>query len=147
MLPIFVWYHVTSILKIWWISVDKCFDNRQAFLQKNRKKSVSVRGWFPIVPRLMVDLSSAFPENPYFSRNVPNRYCGDNDDQIRLCVYVCTSRPKCVNSSPPRQNDRHLWQTTFSNAFSWMKMIEFRIKFHWNLLPGVQLTIKQHWFW
>ena len=37
-------------------------------------------------------------------------------------------------------------QTTVSNAFSWMKMFEFSLKFHWNLFPGVQLTIFQHWF-
>ena len=37
-------------------------------------------------------------------------------------------------------------QTTFSNAFSWMKMYEFRLRFHWNLFPGIQLTIFQHWF-
>ena len=37
-------------------------------------------------------------------------------------------------------------ETTFSNAFSWMKMIEYRLKFHWSLFPGVQLTILQHWF-
>ena len=38
------------------------------------------------------------------------------------------------------------WQTTFWNAFSWLKMIEFRFKFHWNLFPGVQLTVRQHGF-
>ena len=38
------------------------------------------------------------------------------------------------------------WQTTISNAFSWMKMMEFRFEFHWNLFPEVQLTISQHWF-
>ena len=37
-------------------------------------------------------------------------------------------------------------QTTFSNAFAWIEMIEFRFKCHWNLFPGVQLTISQHWF-
>ena len=37
-------------------------------------------------------------------------------------------------------------QTTFSNAFSFMKMIEFRFEFHWNLFPIVQLSICQHWF-
>ena len=37
-------------------------------------------------------------------------------------------------------------QTTFSNAFSWMKMLELRLKFHWSLFPRVQLTICQHWF-
>ena len=39
-----------------------------------------------------------------------------------------------------------LSQTTFSNAFSWMKMLEYRLKFHWSLFLGVQLTISQHWF-
>ena len=37
-------------------------------------------------------------------------------------------------------------QTTFSNAFSWMKMCEFRLKFHWSLFLRVQLTIFHHWF-
>ena len=37
-------------------------------------------------------------------------------------------------------------QTTFSNVFSWMKMYEFRLRFHWSLFPRVQLTIFQHWF-
>ena len=37
-------------------------------------------------------------------------------------------------------------QTTFSNAFSWMKMDEFRLKFHWSLFLRCQLTIFQHWF-
>ena len=36
--------------------------------------------------------------------------------------------------------------TTFSNAISWMKMFEFRLKFHWSLFLKVQLTIFQHWF-
>ena len=37
-------------------------------------------------------------------------------------------------------------QTTFSGAFSWMKMYEFWLTFHWNLFSRVQLTIFQHWF-
>ena len=37
-------------------------------------------------------------------------------------------------------------QTTSSNAFSWMKMSEFRLRFHWSLFLRVQLTIFQHWF-
>ena len=37
-------------------------------------------------------------------------------------------------------------QTTFSNAFSWMKTNEFRFRFHWSLFLRVQLTIFQHWF-
>ena len=36
-----------------------------------------------------------------------------------------------------------IFQTTFSNAFSWMKMFKFRLRFHWSLFPRVQLTIFQ----
>ena len=35
---------------------------------------------------------------------------------------------------------------TFSNAFSWMKMYQFRSRFHWSLFARVQLIISQHWF-
>ena len=37
-------------------------------------------------------------------------------------------------------------QTTLSNIFSWMKMLEFLLKFHRSLFLRVQLTIFQHWF-
>ena len=39
-----------------------------------------------------------------------------------------------------------IFQTTFSNWFSGMKLCEFRLKFHWSLLVRVKLTIFQHWF-
>ena len=38
-----------------------------------------------------------------------------------------------------------IYHTTFSNAFSWLKMYKFRLRFHWNLFPRVQLTLFQHW--
>ena len=37
-------------------------------------------------------------------------------------------------------------QTTLSFTSSWMKMLEFRWRFHWSLFLRVQLTIFQHWF-
>ena len=37
-------------------------------------------------------------------------------------------------------------QTTLSSAFSWEKMSEFRLKFHWTLFRRVQLTLFQHCF-
>ena len=37
-------------------------------------------------------------------------------------------------------------QTTLSNAFSWMKILEFRLKFNLSLFLRVQLTISKHWF-
>ena len=33
-----------------------------------------------------------------------------------------------------------------SNACSWMKMYEFRLRFHWSLFPRWELKILQHWF-
>ena len=36
-------------------------------------------------------------------------------------------------------------QTTCLSAFLWMKMFVFRVKFHWSLFLGVQMTIDQHW--
>ena len=45
-----------------------------------------------------------------------------------------------------------IFQTSFSDAISWMKMHKFRLRFHWSLLrfhwslfPSL-LTIFQHWF-
>ena len=39
-----------------------------------------------------------------------------------------------------------IFQATFSDAFSWMKMYKFRSRFHWSLFLRVQLTIFQHCF-
>ena len=39
-----------------------------------------------------------------------------------------------------------IFQTTFSNAFSVMKIYEFRLRFHWSLFLRFELTIFQHWF-
>ena len=70
---------------------------------------------------------------------------GSNDDPVHWCI-----------SASIRFNELTHWgwdkmaafsQTTLSNAFSWMKIIEFRIKFHWSLFLRVFLTILQHWFW
>ena len=38
-----------------------------------------------------------------------------------------------------------IFQIIYSNEFSWMKLYEFQLKFHWILFLRVQLTIFQHW--
>ena len=57
-----------------------------------------------------------------------------------LCMYhvwssYC-SRETWVNTMKPRQMDA-ISQMTFSNAFPWMKMFEFWLKFHWSLFLKV----------
>ena len=52
--------------------------------------------------------------------------------------WLCT-QPKLTHWGPDKM--AAIFQTTFSNAFSWMKMYEFRFRFHWSLFLRVQLTI------
>ena len=52
---------------------------------------------------------------------------------------VCIS-----NTLRSRQNGRHLADDAFKRFFL-MKMLEFRLKFHWSLFLRVRLTIFQHW--
>ena len=49
------------------------------------------------------------------------------------------------NTLRPRLNGA-IFQTTFSNRFSWIKMFEYQLIFHWNLFPRVQLIISQRCF-
>ena len=45
-----------------------------------------------------------------------------------------------------RDKMAEIFQMTFSDVFSWMKMFEFLLKFHLSLFLRVQLTIFQYWF-
>ena len=61
------------------------------------------------------------------------------------CWLMIWMRVTRFNTLRPRQMDA-ISQTTFSNAFSWMKIFEFRLEFYWSLFLRFQLTIFQHWF-
>ena len=45
-----------------------------------------------------------------------------------------------------RDNVAAISWTTFSYEFSWMKMCEFGVRFHWDSFLRILLTIFQHWF-
>ena len=66
---------------------------------------------------------------------------------VIVCLVPVWASPAVdfINTLRPWQMDA-ISQTPFSNAFSWMKMFEFRLKVHWSLFPRVQLTIFQQWF-
>ena len=63
----------------------------------------------------------------------------------RGCVVHIFVRKPCHYCSTHwgRGNMAAVFQTTFSEAFSWMKICNFRLRFH--LFPMVQLTTFQHW--
>ena len=63
-----------------------------------------------------------------------------------LVFYAVVRRHSIVNTLRPRQNGRHFPDDIFKCIF-FMKMYEFRLRFHWSLFLGVQTTISQHWFW
>ena len=71
-----------------------------------------------------------------------------NMGQFDLCIFVVVSNWQYRNSLTHWGRDKMvaIFQTTFPNGFSWGKMYEFRLTFHWSLFLGVQLTIFQHWF-
>ena len=71
--------------------------------------------------------------------------------------YVCNldslkrDRPHLWNIDNETQHEHRekmstIFQTTSSNEFSWMKMYEFLLRFHWSSFLRVQLTIFQDWF-
>ena len=72
-----------------------------------------------------------------------------NDSPLPVSLIVSQNKPivwrLCFSTLRPRQMAT-IFQTIFSNAFSWMKMCWFRLMFHWSLFPRVKLTIFQHWF-
>ena len=60
-----------------------------------------------------------------------------------VAVTACTGTLSLTNWC--RHKMAAIFKMTFSNAFSWMKMDEFRLKLHWSLFLWVQLIISQHW--
>ena len=55
-----------------------------------------------------------------------------------LNIFLCKILfgPQNVNILRLRQNSHHFLKA-FSNAFSWMKIYTFRLRFHWSLFPKV----------
>ena len=81
--------------------------------------------------------------NLYLSDNFRGTYTRAVFSQREGSWIICWHRlPKIIT----RNKMAVISQTTLSNVFSWMKMLEFRLKFYWCVFLRVQLTIFQHWF-
>ena len=64
----------------------------------------------------------------------------------RLVCNCCILSLPHSNTSSPLNKMAAILQTTILSTYSWMKMLVFRLKYHWSLLLRVQLTIRKHWF-
>ena len=98
------------------------------------KEKIAIWGWqTQQLPR-----PEKAPNQNYEKRGKNCRYNKNQDS----CGVICLV--KLTHSG--RDKKDAISQTTFSNAFSWMKKFEFPLQFHWSLFLRVQLTIFQHWF-
>ena len=73
-------------------------------------------------------------------------------NRVSASMYVET-KASCVTSVITFGVSVHIFNkiaanflTTIPNAFSWMKVYKFQLRFHWSLFLRVKLTISQHWF-
>ena len=132
----------------WTLWVLKTFSNMFGLYQRQWPKTTC-----PELGYLSLSLQIAW--------RLPGRVLPSADTELTTTTLVMPSLPwitgchiQCVNAPNEKYKltrwDRDkmavIFQRTFSNAFSWMKMIEFRLEFHWSWLLGVQLTIFQQWF-
>ena len=63
----------------------------------------------------------------------------------RHCCFCCRQSTSNQLTHWGRDKMDAISQTTFSNAFSWLKMFEIQLKFHWSLFLWVQLTTLFSW--
>ena len=63
-----------------------------------------------------------------------------------MCVCVCLSLVLSESTHWGRDKMCMILQTTFSNAFYWMKIYDLRLIFLRSLFLRVQSTIWQHWY-
>ena len=84
--------------------------------------------FFFFLPSLKIPSSTPIATQPFLPINV------ELDASILLLTHWGRGKMDAIS------------QTTFSRAFSWMKMFEFRLNCHWSVFLRVQLTIFQHWF-
>ena len=73
---------------------------------------------------------------------------GDKCFKTRRVIVLAISAAlvSAVKTHRGRGKMAAIFQTTSSNAFSWIKVYEFRLRFHGSLFLRVQLTIFQNWF-
>ena len=86
-----------------------------------------------------------YPDRPS-SLGIQSRYKGVPKQRVRSKVLKEGDMVTLVLTHWGRDKMDAISQTTYSSAFSWIKMYEFRLNCHWSLFLRVQLTIFQHWF-
>ena len=121
--------------------------------------------WPPFRPPFFRPLENLYSFDPYIGAKI--RKCC-----ISTPIF-CQNLVECIVSTPPPPPPPPFWpivafrvnmrcwaslcetqprtqspaisQTTFSNAFCWMKIYEFWLRFHWSVFLMYELSIFQYW--
>ena len=136
------WQTIASNVSIRTISptatpLPKTYDCVAVYIA-GRRTSLVVYGWWPQPPTKKSNLvkSQCHGSLPYAAVRMDYiEVWGNNHYKWR-----------CALTHSGRDNMAAIFQTKFWNAFSLMKIYEFRLRFHWSLFPRVQLTIFQQWY-
>ena len=94
----------------------------------------------------MYDVSQTAMDKKALDRHICNFRQGD---YLRIC---CVLKLRSIMQLPlsavillTHWGRDKISQLILTNAFSWMNVYKFRLKFHWSMFLKVQSTIFQHW--
>ena len=131
--PTIMFLHVDSNTWIcWWIAVDHMFNN--IFWTS------IIKGNITVMSHEHHGISSNCNSTVFSTA-----YSSEQQRNHQSSTYSCGKHPH-IMTHWGQDTTAAIFQTTFSNAFSLMKMSEFRLKLQWSLFRRVQLTIFLHWF-
>ena len=99
--------------------------------------------------RILHRLVHPINERQYYNVSCCLSLAGHIHNIISASSHIAKSHGTCIIVMlTPWGRDKMdaILQKAFSSAFSWMKMFEFQLRYHWSLFLKVQSTIFQHWF-
>ena len=126
-----------------WKNIDLISSLGWPFL-RNLKRLTKIKFTFDIMYGNMTRMSAAVNRNQAIIRRISLT--------TKFHHAHILKQPNCPHDSPlrlthwGRDKMDAISQTIFSNAFSWMKIFVFWLKFHGSLFPRVQLSIFHYWF-
>ena len=92
--------------------------------------------------------NSLHPPQIYYAKQTSYKYIKQPERNVWEIIPVKNWSNYFTCKSCPGFKDKMvaILQTTFSNAFSWMKIFWFQLKFHTSFYLWVHLIISHHWF-
>ena len=140
-----------GVLLIWPLlgtNFSEIFSKIHSFPFKKMHLKTSSAKWRPFCLGLNVLMAAqciTFPNEEEQNFRVKSVAVITRCNKTWECIHYCSERGR-TSTHWGRDKMAAVSQTTLLNAFSLMKMLEFRLRIHWSLFLRVQLTIFQHWF-